>query len=79
MGNVSLQQRTRGDTCAKCMRKFEPGDRVTNAFIVVAVGVDPKNILERGVNLSGTDFEILHFDCENRSLTPTRLDLVLGR
>ncbi len=45
--------------CGKCRRRFERGDRVTQAFIVDQVGVDLRNLGRRGVHLF-EEFELVH-------------------
>ena len=67
---AELHQRVGGDTCAKCRKKFKRGDRITMAYIVENVGVDPKNILQRGVHLLADEFEFMHCDCANPGLEP---------
>lgn len=62
-----IQRRVEGDTCGKCRKKFQPGDRISQAYLVVRTGVSPKNIMERGVELHD-DFEFVHIDCARPGL-----------
>jgi hypothetical protein len=54
--------------CGKCRRKFNPGDRVTQAFIIDYVGVHPQNLAELGAYLN-QEFELIHVDCTNPDLS----------
>ena len=64
----TLAPRVEGDTCIRCRRKFEPGDRVTPAMIVVKKGRHPNNPREVGVHMS-SEFELTHIDCHDRGLS----------
>jgi hypothetical protein len=62
-----LHPRCGTDTCVRCRKKFEPGDRATVVNIVDRVGVNPDNIRQQGAWLTG-EFELLHVDCKNPGL-----------
>ena len=64
------EHRPRGSTanCVKCARKFNPGDRVITVFIVQKTGANPENLREFGAWLGG-EFELVHADCANPSLS----------
>lgn len=64
----ALSPRVDGDTCIRCRRKFQPGDRVTPAMIVIKAGRHPNNPKEVGVHMS-SEFEIAHIDCNDRGLS----------
>ena len=59
-------QRVPTHTCAKCKKKFKPGDRVITAFIVQKVGFNPQ-VRDVGAWL-GEEFELVHVMCENTAL-----------
>lgn len=55
------------DRCAKCQRRFEPCDRVTQVYIVEKVTANPNNLRQLGAWMID-DFEMVHVDCANPSL-----------
>jgi hypothetical protein len=70
----SLRQKTPVTMCAKCRQMFNPGDRVTTAYIVQKIGRNPES-REMGA-LLGEDFELVHVSCvdhglEGRLIVPT--------
>jgi len=62
-----LYQRVPTNQCAKCLKSFQPGDRVTMFFIVHSAGKNPNNPRELGATL-GEEFELGHVDCTNPQL-----------
>jgi hypothetical protein len=62
-----LHPRGNADTCIKCKKKFEKGDRVQMAFIVIGTGKNPHNPQELGATLS-EEFEMTHINCADRQL-----------
>lgn len=69
-----LRQRVPLNTCAKCRKAFEPGDRVVTAFIVQKIANNPV-AGQMGAWL-GEDFELVHASCpdpqlEARIINPT--------
>jgi hypothetical protein len=67
MSNPILEARGTGDTCMKCRRKFQPGDRMQPAYIVTGHGRDPANPRQPGL-LIGPEFEMVHVVCEDPQL-----------
>lgn len=64
---ISLHPRCNTDTCIRCRKKLEPGDRVTPCMIVEQVGRN-QTTRELGAFLS-SEFELSHIDCRDRALT----------
>ena len=54
--------------CGKCRKKLQPGDRVTQAYIVDRTGANPNNIVLLGAWLS-EEFELTHIDCRDPDLS----------
>ena len=54
-------------TCGKCRKKLQPGDRITQAFIIDRVGVNPNNLASLGAYLH-EEFELVHIDCHDPDL-----------
>jgi hypothetical protein len=52
------------ETCARCRKKFERGNRVTYCLIFDRAGRDPKNIAAMGVHLIH-EYELIHIDCRD--------------
>ena len=52
------------DTCSKCRKKFQRGQRVVPVHIVADTGLNPQNLKDRGVELF-SEFEFAHFDCRD--------------
>lgn len=69
-----IHPRGNADTCMKCKKKFEMGDRVQMALIVVGTGRNPKNPRELGAMLS-EEFELVHINCADPQLSSA---LILG-
>jgi len=55
-------------TCGRCRKRFEQGDRVTQAFIIDHVGVHPLNLASLGAFFL-EEFELVHIDCRDPDLT----------
>jgi hypothetical protein len=64
---ASLHPRCSGNTCVRCRKLFNPGDRVAPVFLVTGVG---RNELTRefGAFLS-EEFEMAHIACHDPQLT----------
>jgi len=56
-----------GDTCVKCRRKFERGDRVQVVNIIENIGSHPSNPKLVGAWFAG-EFEIQHSNCADTCL-----------
>ena len=67
---VTITPRCNADTCIKCRRKFQRGDRVQVVHIVEKLGVNPGNVREPGAWLS-PEFELAHAVCEDPGLDGT--------
>lgn len=67
---MTIYPRCNGDTCVKCRRKFQRGDRVVIVHIVENVGSNPSNPREVGAWLSG-EFEMQHSICADPGLDST--------
>ena len=52
------------DVCGKCRKPLAPGQRVFPAYIVMRQGVNPTNLRERGLMLTG-EYEMCHVDCHD--------------
>jgi hypothetical protein len=70
-----LGARFDSDTCAKCKKKFKPGDRVTTVFIVQKVGPNPnaQTPWDKGAFL-GDEFELGHCSCPDPALESRLID-----
>lgn len=66
----NVYPRGNGDTCIRCKRKFERGDRVQIVHIVMRTGPSLVNPREVGAWLS-EEFELAHADCADTSLDGT--------
>ena len=66
----TIYPRCSGDTCIRCRRKFERGDRVQIVNIIEKVGSHPVNPLEMGAWFAG-EFEIQHALCADPGLDGT--------
>ena len=67
MGIDILRQRVALDTCARCRKKFKPGDRAMPAYIVLATNVrhpETKHL----VSQMSEEFEFVHAVCVDPSL-----------
>lgn len=63
------------DTCARCRRKFWPGERVAPIYIVLGTGRSESGQL--GVELN-MEFEVAHVDCADAKLEGSKLVVVPG-
>ena len=63
----SLKARSYGDTCGRCYKKFEKGDRVLIANIFERSGRHPHNLQAQGAIFSG-EFDVVHVDCNDPQL-----------
>lgn len=61
-----LRQRVALTTCARCRKKFIPGDRVLPAYIIQKVGRNPEG-RDMGAFI-GEDFEFVHASCADPTL-----------
>lgn len=52
------------DTCGRCRKPLLPGQRVFPAYIVLRKGLNPTNLREKGVMLTG-EYEMVHADCHD--------------
>lgn len=68
--SAPVYPRCNGDTCIKCRRKFQRGERVLIVNIIEKTGKNPSNPLQVGSWLSG-EFEIMHANCEDTALGST--------
>lgn len=66
--------RCNGDTCVRCRRKFERGDRVQVVNIIEKIGHNPSNPREVGAWFAG-EFEVQHSNCADPGLDGT---IILG-
>jgi hypothetical protein len=72
-----VQKRVPDNTCARCRRKFQIGDRLTWAFILINPDArNPNRITERGLEL-GTDTEFAHVDCTDPTLSGKNASRIL--
>lgn len=62
-----LRQRVGVDTCARCRKKFMPGDRAMPAYIIVATNVRHPESKHLVSQMSG-EFELVHADCLDTTL-----------
>lgn len=53
-------------TCARCRKKFLPGDRVAVAHIYLNIAMDSSNRVP-GANLSD-EYELVHINCKDTRL-----------
>jgi len=65
---IATVPRVAGDTCIRCRRKFQTGERITPVMIVLKTGHHPNDPREVGVHMSN-EFELAHIDCHDPSLT----------
>lgn len=61
------------EICGKCRKAFQRGDRIVTAFIFDRRGLNPLNLGNSGVLLH-EEFELVHVDCRDPSLTKGLLD-----
>lgn len=61
---VILGQRVDLDTCVKCRKKFKPGDRIVQVYIIDKIGKDPRPPHGPGAFLNDS-FEFGHYDCND--------------
>ena len=72
LGEPTLDQHVGMDTCGKCRKKLEPGQRVSVAFIVEAVEPNPATPFSGlQARLSGTKGEMVHSNCDDPNLLGT--------
>ena len=66
--NTPAHPRGNADTCIKCRKKFDKGDRVQIVHIVTGTGRNPHNPREFGAFLSD-EFEMSHISCLDPQLS----------
>jgi len=71
---ATLTQKTPTTECARCHRKFSPGDRVFPAYIVTKIGRNMET-QDMGAWLS-EDFELVHASCPDPALEGKIISLV---
>jgi hypothetical protein len=59
-----LRPHVESDTCGRCRKKFQRGDRLTTAFIFDRRGLNPLNLGNTGAMLN-EEFELVHIDCHD--------------
>lgn len=52
------------DTCGKCRKKFEKGNRIVQVHIFDRAGNDPMNLARKGLFLF-EEYEFAHVDCKD--------------
>lgn len=62
-----LNPHVHSDTCGKCRKKFQQGERVVSAYIVDRVGPNTANLGQRGIYLF-EEYELVHVDCTDTLL-----------
>ena len=68
-----MQKRVPDNICAACRKPFEPGHRVTGAYILLDPQAhNPNRITEKGLEL-GVDNEFVHIRCEDPFLDGKRI------